>query len=127
MSLWNASQASLSAGANAAPASNGGEVTAPACFHCGTLCRDTVYTAQEKSFCCNGCCTVFEILSANGLTDFYKLSETAGVRISATVKTEQFKFLDEPAVREKLVDFSDAKLTRVTFHTPSIHCIACVW
>lgn len=127
MSLWKTSPASLSAGANAISASNGGEASAPACFHCGTLCRGTVYTAQEKSFCCNGCCTVFEILSANGLTDFYKLSETAGVRISATVKTEQFKFLDEPAVREKLVDFSDAKLTRVTFHIPSIHCIACVW
>lgn len=127
MSLWNASQASLSTGANALPAARSGEASAPACFHCGTLCRGTVYTAQEKSFCCNGCCTVFEILSANGLTDFYKLSETAGVRISATVKTEQFKFLDEPAVREKLVDFSDAKLTRITFHIPSIHCIACVW
>ena len=127
MSLWKTSQASLSAGANAIPAASGGEANAPACFHCGTLCRGTVYTAQEKSFCCNGCCTVFEILSANGLTDFYKLSETAGVRISATVKSEQFKFLDEPAVREKLVDFSDAKLTRVTFHIPSIHCIACVW
>jgi Cu+-exporting ATPase len=127
MSLWKTSPASLSAGASAISASNGGEASAPACFHCGTLCRGTVYTAQEKSFCCNGCCTVFEILSANGLTDFYKLSETAGVRISATVKTEQFKFLDEPAVREKLVDFSDAKLTRVTFHIPSIHCIACVW
>lgn len=127
MSLWNASPASRSAGASAIPAASGGEANAPACFHCGTLCRGTVYTAQEKSFCCNGCSTVFEILSANGLTDFYKLSETAGVRISATVKTEQFKFLDEPAVREKLVDFSDAKLTRVTFHIPSIHCIACVW
>ena len=39
---------------------------------------------------------------------------------------EQFQFLDEPAVRERLVDFSDARLTRVTFHIPSIHCIACV-
>jgi Cu+-exporting ATPase len=127
MSLWKASSASLPAGANAISARNGGDTPALACFHCGTLCRGAVFKAQEKSFCCNGCCTVFEILSANGLTDFYKLSETAGVRITATVKTEQFKFLDEPAVREKLVDFSDARLTRVTFHIPSIHCIACVW
>ncbi len=127
MSLWKTSPASLSAGANAISANPSGDAPAPACFHCGTLCRGTVFTAQEKSFCCNGCCTVFEILSANGLTDFYKLSETAGVRISATVKTDQYQFLDEPAVRAKLVDFSDTKLTRVTFHIPSIHCIACVW
>lgn len=108
-------------------AATGNVTEATACFHCGTLCRGASFALEDKAFCCQGCRTVFEILSANGLTDFYKLSETAGVRISATVKTEQFKFLDEPAVREKLVDFSDAKLTRITFHIPSIHCIACVW
>ncbi len=82
---------------------------------------------DDKSFCCQGCRTVFEILSENGLTDFYKLSATAGVRITAANIRDRYKFLDEPAVRGKLVDFSDAKLTRVTFHISSIHCIACVW
>lgn len=70
---------------------------------------------------------MFELLTENGLTDFYTFSKTAGVRVNASAKTDQFKFLDEPAVRERLVDFSDAKLTRVTFHIPAIHCIACVW
>ena len=107
----------------------GGGQAAPAlaCFHCGTLCRGAVFAVADKPFCCQGCRTVFEILSASGLTEFYKLSETAGVRIGATARNEQFQFLDEPAVRERLVDFSDARLTRVTFHIPSIHCIACVW
>ena len=97
------------------------------CFHCGTLCRGAVFHSAEKAFCCQGCLTVFELLSENGLTDFYALSETAGVRIKATAKVDQFKFLDEPAVLERLVDFTDARLTRVTFHLPAIHCIACVW
>lgn len=39
----------------------------------------------------------------------------------------RFVFLDAPEVRQRLVDFSDASLTRVTFHLPAIHCIACVW
>jgi Cu+-exporting ATPase len=124
MRLQRSSQSGESK-ADALPASG---QTAPApCFHCGTLCRGNVFTLEDKSFCCHGCCTVFEILSANGLTDFYKLSETAGVRITAPAKNEQFKFLDEPAVRERLVDYSDARMTRITFHIPSIHCIACVW
>lgn len=101
--------------------------SAPACFHCGTLCRTAVFTREEKSFCCQGCLTVFELLTENGLTDFYTLSEAAGVRVNATAKADQFKFLDEPVVRERLVDFSDARLTRVTFHLPAIHCVACVW
>ncbi|MEK7780335.1 MAG: heavy metal translocating P-type ATPase metal-binding domain-containing protein [Verrucomicrobiota bacterium] len=127
MALQKTDQAADSKGADAILAGGGKMPAAPACFHCGTLCRGAVFALADKAFCCQGCCTVFEILSANGLTDFYKLSEAAGVRITATARNEQFKFLDEPAVREKLVDFSDARLTRVTFHIPSIHCIACVW
>lgn len=126
MSLWKASQPGPINGSGVTSVS-GQESAAPACFHCGTLCRGVNFALEDKAFCCQGCRTVFEILSASGLTDFYKLSATAGVRIVATAINEQFKFLDEPAVREKLVDFSDGKLTRVTFHIPSIHCIACVW
>jgi Cu+-exporting ATPase len=99
----------------------------PPCFHCGTLCRGTLLSFEDKPFCCRGCQTVFEILRASGLTEFYHLSETAGVRVSAAARKDQFLYLDAPAVREKLVDFSDARLTRVTFRIPSIHCIACVW
>lgn len=117
----------------AAPARNivPNEVTAArpdcACFHCGTLCRDRKFHRDEKRFCCNGCLTVFELLTESGLTDFYNLSKNAGVRVNAAAPADRFKFLDEPAVREKLVDFSDTRLTRVTFHIPAIHCIACVW
>jgi dihydroxy-acid dehydratase len=88
------------------------------CFHCGTLCRGAVFHSAEKAFCCQGCLTVFELLSENGLTDFYSLSGSAGVRVKASAKTDQFKFLDEPAIRERLVDFSNARLTRVTFQIP---------
>ena len=97
------------------------------CFHCGTLCRGAAHRSAEKHFCCSGCRTVFELLTENGLADFYKLSDAAGVRVNALARADQFNFLDEPAVRERLVDFSDARLTRVTFQVPAIHCIACVW
>jgi Cu+-exporting ATPase len=103
------------------------EASPPPCFHCGTLCHGPLLRFEDKAFCCRGCQTVFEILRGSGLTDFYQLSETAGVRVNATARQEQFRYLDAPAVREKLVDFSDAHLTRVTFRIPSIHCIACVW
>jgi P-type Cu+ transporter len=97
------------------------------CFHCGSPCNASCLCKEEKAFCCQGCLTVFEILSENGMTDFYNLSENAGVRIKAAGAKEQFAFLDEPSVRERLVNFSDGRTTRVTFYIPSIHCIACVW
>ena len=99
----------------------------PRCFHCGTDCRGERFSLGDKAFCCRGCLTVYEILAENGLTDFYQLNEAAGVRIRGAATENQFKFLDEPGVRERLVDFTDGRLTRVTFHIPTIHCIACVW
>jgi len=96
------------------------------CFHCGTPCRAEAFAHEEKSFCCQGCLTVFELLTDNGLSNFYELADTAGVRVKAT-REDQFKYLDEPVVRERLVNFQDQRITRVTFHVPAIHCIACVW
>ncbi|MEW6305296.1 MAG: heavy metal translocating P-type ATPase metal-binding domain-containing protein [Verrucomicrobiota bacterium] len=99
---------------------------APACFHCGTLCRGSIFQRNEKPFCCAGCLTVFELLTENGLSDFYQLGQSAGTRINPA-PAGQFHYLDEPAVRERLVDFANDRLTRVTLHLPAIHCIACVW
>ncbi len=81
----------------------------------------------DKAFCCQGCQLVFELLTENGLSGFYDLSENAGVRIGGPAKAEQYRYLDEPAVRERLVNFSNEQITRITFRIPAIHCIACVW
>lgn len=107
--------------------SHEGQKKAVNCFHCGTPCRAELFQREEKSFCCNGCLTVFEILNDNGLTDFYRLSQTAGVRVKGATKAAQFGFLDEPSIRERLADFSDDRITRLRLRIPSIHCIACVW
>jgi Cu+-exporting ATPase len=97
------------------------------CFHCGTRCGADSHRREDRVFCCQGCLSVFELLTENGLTDFYALDNRAGVRISSLFTPEKFAYLDEPTVRERLVDFSDSKTTRVTFRLPAIHCIACVW
>lgn len=96
------------------------------CFHCGTPCRDDSFAAGEKYFCCHGCLAVFELLTGNGLSNFYELANAAGVRVKAT-RQNQFRYLDDPGVRERLVNFQDERLTRVTFRIPAIHCVACVW
>lgn len=70
---------------------------------------------------------VFELLSDHGLADYYELDEQAGVRAPAQVPNGRFGFLDEAAVRQKIVSFSNEKMTRVVFRVPAIHCVACVW
>ncbi|MBK8151779.1 MAG: heavy metal translocating P-type ATPase metal-binding domain-containing protein [Saprospiraceae bacterium] len=32
------------------------------CFHCGSETSGQTYVLEGKSFCCNGCRTVFQIL-----------------------------------------------------------------
>jgi Cu+-exporting ATPase len=97
------------------------------CYHCGASCRNVSVRQHGKNFCCRGCLSVFELLSEHGLGDFYSLNNTAGVRVNSVASHDQFNYLDEPSIQEKLVDYRDGSLTRVTFRLPTIHCIACVW
>lgn len=97
------------------------------CFHCGTPCRAASPSKQNKNFCCQGCLTVYELITESGLDDFYRFGEFSGVRVHAGGNQERFKFLDAPAVRQRMADFADERMTRVTFRLPAIHCIACVW
>ncbi len=39
----------------------------------------------------------------------------------------RWAFLDDPAVQQRLLDFTDGKISRVTLQVPAIHCIGCVW
>ncbi len=32
-----------------------------------------------------------------------------------------------PRLQQQLLDFTDGKVSRVTFQIPAIHCVACVW
>ncbi len=99
----------------------------PACFHCGAPCPDASLAIGDKLFCCAGCRSVFEILDAGGLQQFYTFAQTPGVRPQAEQRAERFAFLNDAELRKRLLDFSDGKRARVTFHAPAIHCAACVW
>ncbi|HEU6447020.1 MAG TPA: heavy metal translocating P-type ATPase metal-binding domain-containing protein [Verrucomicrobiae bacterium] len=97
------------------------------CFHCGERCADLQFNKDDKSFCCNGCLVVHDLLTENGLGHFYDLNHSPGTRMRRPSKAEQFACLDEPDVQRQLLDFTDEKTSHVTFQIPAIHCIACVW
>ena len=68
-----------------------------------------------------------DLLAESGLTQFYDLNRHPGVRVRQAARREQWAYLDDPALQQKLLDFTDGKVSRVTFHIPAIHCVACVW
>jgi P-type Cu+ transporter len=98
-----------------------------ACFHCGLPCPDSTFAKAEKNFCCRGCLIVHDLLAESGLDHFYDLNVYPGVRISQSTRRGQWDYLDEPALQEKLLDFTDGRISRITLQIPAIHCVACVW
>jgi Cu+-exporting ATPase len=113
------------------PAVSSGDAAAEArpagCFHCGLPCGARPLVEDGRPFCCHGCATVHGLLHASGLGRFYELNSHPGSPIQRPARREQFAFLDDPSVQGPLLDFSDGRTSRVTFHIPAIHCVACVW
>src|SRR5690554_2043147 len=95
------------------------------CFHCGDECRDDVITHDEKSFCCHGCKTVYDILHDSDLGYYYDIEKNPG--ISPNEIAGKFDFLDNQTIVEKLLEFNDGKMQIVSFVIPSIHCSSCIW
>lgn len=96
------------------------------CYHCGEPCESSPVALDGKAFCCEGCKTVYEILNDNGLCRYYEIDERAGSSLKGK-KQAEYAFLDDPEVREKLIDFSDGEQTRITLFIPAIHCASCLW
>ena len=111
--------------ARAAQAASALEIKA--CSHCGLPCGESALFRGNWRFCCAGCQIVFDLLSEQGLDEFYRLGGAQGVRGGGAEEQGRFAFLDASEVRSALVDYSDERWTRVTFRVPAIHCVACVW
>jgi Cu+-exporting ATPase len=72
---------------------------------------------------------VHDLLAQSGLRQFYELGRHPGVRVrpSGEETHQRWSYLDEPALQQRLLDFTDGKVSRITLKVPAIHCVACVW
>src|SRR5688572_2047092 len=96
------------------------------CFHCGQECKDETLWLNEKPFCCYGCKTVYEILESNDLCEYYNLDKTPGISMPP-VSEKAYTFLNENEIRKKLLSFDSDTFSKVTFFTPAVHCVSCIW
>ncbi len=99
------------------------------CHHCGEECQDTSIVLQEEKaqyFCCEGCKMVYEILKENDLCTYYNIDENAAFTLKGRV-LQQYAYLDDDEVRQKLIEFTDGTQTKVSFYLPQIHCASCIW
>ena len=95
------------------------------CYHCGDRCHETSISLEEKTFCCLGCKTVFEILQSNAMENFYRLNASPGIQRKKNKKS--YDYLVNPDIVEKLLDFSGDGISVVRLFLPAIHCSSCIW
>ena len=96
------------------------------CTHCGENCVEETILANDKSFCCEGCKLVYEILAENNLGTYYSLNNRPGISQKNQAKN-RYGYLSDATLREKLISFSDGKKTLLTLRVPQVHCSSCIW
>ena len=96
------------------------------CYHCGDICKDESIAIDDKYFCCSGCKTVYEILNQGELCTYYNFQENPGIS-PKNFESKKFDYLDDVITINKLLDFSDDKISKITFFIPQMHCSSCIW
>ena len=97
------------------------------CDHCGDTCHKRNVSLGDKIFCCEGCRSVYQILNHYNLCAYYDLNHHPGITQISNIRKDKFSFLDNPEIAAKLIQYTDAAQTHVTFYLPQIHCSSCLW
>jgi P-type Cu+ transporter len=97
------------------------------CYHCGDRCTPGEITAQDHSFCCSGCKSVYELLSSCGMDGYYTYADNPGIKQLKAKSQEAYAYLDAPAIQDKILSFKSDDLHKVRFRIPAMHCASCIW
>jgi len=96
------------------------------CFHCGlNIVKKEEIVFDEKSFCCNGCKTVYEIFSVNDMTCYYDFQSAPGA--TPLDINGKYDFLDDENIVAKLLEFQENSTHIISLYIPHIHCSSCIW
>ena len=95
------------------------------CYHCGDECGKSSVEFDDKDFCCNGCKTVYEIFTSNGLSTFYEIEGKAGTTPNEI--RQKYDFLDNQEIVQQLVEFNEEGVQVISLSIPTIHCSSCIW
>ncbi|MEO0037959.1 MAG: Copper-exporting P-type ATPase [Bacteroidota bacterium] len=96
------------------------------CFHCGlNIVKKEEIIFDDKSFCCNGCKTVYEILSVNEMSCYYDFQDSPGA--TPLDINGKYDFLEDENIVAKLLEFQENNTHIISLYIPHIHCSSCIW
>ncbi|MFQ5498977.1 MAG: heavy metal translocating P-type ATPase [Candidatus Zixiibacteriota bacterium] len=96
------------------------------CCHCGASIDSSRVEGGDEQFCCQGCRTVHRLLVDQGLDRHYSRVRSKANAKLPDLDRNRYSFLDDAAVRDRFVEYSDGSLVRVTLSLPTIHCSSCI-
>ncbi len=97
------------------------------CEHCGADCGKDVVVWNDKNFCCHGCQQVYQLLNEHKLNQYYGIEKNPGIKIESATHSNKYAFLDKEEIQNKIYEFNEDGIAKVTFYIPSIHCASCIW
>ena len=87
------------------------------CSHCQQPIKTLVSgRSEDRNYCCYGCKVVDELINDEG--ELIDLN---------TLNLAPYRYLDEPEINEKLIDFNEEGHVCITLHLPDIHCSSCIY
>ena len=96
------------------------------CFHCGNeIIKKEEVLFDQKSFCCNGCKTVYEIFSQNDMSCYYDFQASPGA--TPLDINGKYDFLENESIVSKLLEFEENSTHIISLYIPHIHCSSCIW
>lgn len=100
------------------------------CLHCGLPIAADAH-GEDQRFCCSGCHAAYQLISGEGLEEYYELRRKFSDRPESSVDPElaahSFVDLDAPRFTEQHVQLLPGGRMQTTLRLHGIHCAACVW
>jgi Cu+-exporting ATPase len=102
------------------------------CYHCHNPIPKNIIVSstvdnEQRYFCCTGCQTVSELISAMGKDYFYNLRGSSNLDPIVSYKGEEAENLDSELTYTEFVTGKDINHSEVYINVTNIHCSACVW
>lgn len=95
------------------------------CDHCGEIIEEN-YKSGDKNFCCQGCQTVYKILSDNNLGHFYQLKEEQLLKPLKSYQGSSYNFLIEEKFIKEQAKYQSGEY-ELKFYLDNVTCAACIW
>ena len=98
------------------------------CYHCGSkIYGSEILGLDNKSFCCNACLAVAELISNSELNLYYQLRENSSPEKVKTIPSELYLAYDVEEVANQYLRKIDDNFCEANLFIDGIHCSACGW